>query len=535
MMDYCIIIPAIKKNAIIPDQLVKKLAGVTLIQRAIDVSTSLLAKEHIYIITDSQEISLIAERNGVNIVFDSKINVDTKHILESLNFVFDQLSKKYSFFVLNRANAPLVDYSIIKNAIIDFDTDTADILVSVKQEKRKLFKAANGNIESLFVDNDEYVYEEVNAFQIAKFDTLANSTTKSRAFVLPASKAIEIHDYQSWWICEKLLARKRIVFNVIGSSKVGMGHIYRSLSLAHEITSHEILFVCNEDEKIVVDKIASTDYKVLSFSKKELDNAIINLQPDLIINDVLNTEKTSIIKYKNAGIKVVNFEDLGTGSKYSDITINELYDEQIIEGNNFLWGSDYFFLRDEFNDARPHDRLEKIKAVLITFGGTDQNNLTLETVTQIYDICEEYSIKIYIVCGSGYLFKEELELFINSLKYKNIELTFASGVISQIMEKTQVAISSNGRTTYELADMNIPSIIVSTHEREATHSFASLEKGFVNIGVYNSVNTKSRINISFKKLIEDSDYRELLFLNIQKYSFRKNKTRVVKRILELIK
>ena len=34
----CIVIPAIKKNAVIPDQLVKRLAGVTLIQRAIDTA-----------------------------------------------------------------------------------------------------------------------------------------------------------------------------------------------------------------------------------------------------------------------------------------------------------------------------------------------------------------------------------------------------------------------------------------------------------------------------------------------------------------
>ena len=33
--ERCIVIPAIKKNAVIPDQLVKKLAGVTLMERAI--------------------------------------------------------------------------------------------------------------------------------------------------------------------------------------------------------------------------------------------------------------------------------------------------------------------------------------------------------------------------------------------------------------------------------------------------------------------------------------------------------------------
>ena len=101
------------------------------------------------------------------------------------------------------------------------------------------------------------------------------------------------------------------------------------------------------------------------------------------------------------------------------------------------------------------------------------------------------------------------------------------------MEKSQLAISSNGRTVYELADMNIPSIIVSHHKREDTHTFATLDKGFINLGVVNS-ETESKIEEKFEKLISDRDYRELLFMNIKKYSFRENKQKVVKKIMELL-
>ena len=33
----------------------------------------------------------------------------------------------------------------------------------------------------------------------------------------------------------------KIIFNVIGGTDIGMGHIYRSLSVAHEITDHNIV------------------------------------------------------------------------------------------------------------------------------------------------------------------------------------------------------------------------------------------------------------------------------------------------------
>ncbi len=99
------------------------------------------------------------------------------------------------------------------------------------------------------------------------------------------------------------------------------------------------------------------------------------------------------------------------------------------------------------------------------------------------------------------------------------------------MERSEVAISSNGRTVYELADMNIPSIIVSHHEREASHSFASLDKGFINLGVVDR-DISTKLKRGFLKLVKDRDYRELLFLNIKKYSFRDNKQIVVDRILK---
>ena len=51
MEKRCIIIPAIKKNAVIPDQLVKKLAGVTLIERAIETARAVAQGKDIYVLT----------------------------------------------------------------------------------------------------------------------------------------------------------------------------------------------------------------------------------------------------------------------------------------------------------------------------------------------------------------------------------------------------------------------------------------------------------------------------------------------------
>ncbi len=525
MQNALLIIPAIKKNAVIPDQLIKKLNGITLIQRAINTAKEIT--DNILIITDSQEISLIAQRNNIEFYKDYDLTLNSDNILEKIKIIIkNRVEKK---IIIWRAKTPLVSSDILKEAYQEFSFNDNYILTSVKKLNKQIFKYTN---KSLVKIENNY-FEELKSFYMFNNTNKTTITTLYKPFIIDEEYSIEIENYQDWWICEKILQRKRIVFNVIGSLEIGMGHIYRSLAIAHEITDHEIIFVCDEKYELAVEKIASMDYKVIS--TVDTEQTIIDLKPDLVINDILNTDLKYIKTLKDANIlKIVNFEDLGTGAEEVDLVINELYDKPKIKGKNFLWGYKYLALRDEFEDAKPHSFKDKVTSVLITFGGTDQNNLTLVTLKAIIDTAQQYNIKIYIVCGSGYLCKDELEQYLKQHKYKNIELTFAIGVISQIMEQTQVAFSSNGRTVYELAHMNIPSVVLSHHERENTHRFAVLDKGFINLGVYNKNNSSRLIKTSFKKLVLDSDYRKLLFLNISKYNFKENKKKVVKRILELL-
>ena len=79
MTSLTIFIPALKKETIFQDDLVKKLDGVTLVQRAINKAKKLsVNKQNIHLLTDSEEISLIAQRNGVEVYLDSSLFFDTQ-------------------------------------------------------------------------------------------------------------------------------------------------------------------------------------------------------------------------------------------------------------------------------------------------------------------------------------------------------------------------------------------------------------------------------------------------------------------------
>ena len=40
---------------------------------------------------------------------------------------------------------------------------------------------------------------------------------------------------------------KRIIFWIIGNQEVGLGHIYRAVTLALELRNHEVLFVTDTE------------------------------------------------------------------------------------------------------------------------------------------------------------------------------------------------------------------------------------------------------------------------------------------------
>ena len=534
MRDFCVIIPAIKKNVAFADDLVKKLDGISLIQRAINKAKSITPAENIFVVTDSEEISVISERNEINYYYEKTLKLEWQKLFSTLKLPILQISKKYRAIIILSAYVPLVSADEIQQAYLTYQESGCQALVTIQNETRNIF-ANNGFdlLNFLTISGSQSYFVESKAFLIINSKSLCDiygSYINVCPYVL-SSQCFEIRNYTDWWICEKILRRKRIVFRVIGFTEVGMGHIFRTLALAHEISDHEIRFVCDEQSSMAVNVIAGYDYLVEVYPKQAIEDRMIELRPHMIINDILDTDAGYIRKLKSHGIKVVNFEDLGSGAPLADMTINELYDNPVLEGKSIRWGYKYFFLRDEFASATPHKFSKSVTGLLITFGGTDQNNYTLLTLQSVIDFCKISNIRIFVVVGSGYPYLTKLKQYIDSVVYKNIEFTSATGVISKIMEKTQFAITSNGRTTYELAHMNIPAIVIAQHDRESTHDFACKENGFINIRLRKGEVIGHEVQDYLLKMVKDEDYRRLLYNNISRFNFTRNKHRVVTSIL----
>jgi len=538
MKERCIIIPAVKKNAVIPDQLVKRLAGVTLIERAIHIARAVMPGEDITVLTDSQEISLISERAGVGCVCQQELRFSSLDIVSEMRGLLTGMAARYRNCIILRASCPLLTWVDVEDAWKHYQEEKADRLVTVRGVRQRIWNMRQGNLHSLLYEahgaDQDYVVES-RALYILNLQSVILDGTAQTGRTIPYflnERAIEIQNYQDWWICERLLLRRHVLFVVAGYPAIGMGHIYRALMLAHEITDHKITFVCTRESELAVESIARKDYRIVRQGAEDLAHTVLAQRPDLVINDILDTNLHYMEDLQAAGVRCVNFEDAGSGAALASLTINALY-EDTAGTETLRCGPDYFCLRDEFAGARRNPLRSQVRTVLVTFGGTDQRDCSRRVLDIIEPICRAYGIAIRLVAGPGYSHRTRMEAHVRTLENPLLEFTWATNVMSRMMEGADLAICSAGRTVYELAHMRVPGLVLATHEREARHGFARPRNGFAFVGLMDSVGD-GRIRNVFLAMLKQ-ERRRRYWQRQDRLDFMHNKARVVSLILEQLK
>ena len=98
------------------------------------------------------------------------------------------------------------------------------------------------------------------------------------------------------------------------------------------------------------------------------------------------------------------------------------------------------------------------------------------------------------------------------------------------MKKADVAISSQGRTTFELASMGVPTIVLAQNKREQLHTFAQMNNGFINLGLGSEVADDDILN-TLKWLIDSGSIRKEMHSLMLRTDLLSGINRVVRIIL----
>lgn len=532
-----VVIPAVKKNVAFPDDLVKRLAGETLLHRCLRLAKQIETEKNLRVLTDSLEIELECKREGIPVQVDPSFNLTDLSSVEIRNLLTGDFIGPCEEILILWPYTPQLSAQTIDAATQRFRLGPCDLLLSLQQDARPSFRTADHDLTSLVHPSPANRQVESRGFSILRSGALSSSDPlKTIGHELP-EEVLEIRSYRDWWVCEKLIKRKRIAFRVIGSHQIGMGHVYRSLALAREITDHEIVFFCEEKDQLAVNGIAGADYLVETCPDAEaVEQRLLDYRPHLLVNDVLDTSDSYVQKMRANGSCVVNFEDLGPGALHADLVINELYEKPCghaaLPEANAVWGNEYLFLREEFARATPHETPERIHDVLVTFGGADPSNYTGLAIRALLPEIEAQGARAHVVLGKGYLDGNTLR---NTYEgHPNVRFHNGSATMSELMETCQLAICSNGRTPYELAHMRVPAIVLSQNNREEAHSFASRESGFVRLGILRGEGALPTLRKELRALIHSPQLFAEKHAAQARFNFSRNRAKVARLVLKLI-
>ena len=295
-----------------------------------------------------------------------------------------------------------------------------------------------------------------------------------------SEEGLDIDDYRDWAVAEFLIRRKRIVIRSDGSPALGMGHVYRAIALAQELNEHQLTIVtkCEGENRIGADFLLSQPYPVKTIEDEaEFLGLLEDIKPHITILDVLDTSETYMQKVKSYSQGVVSLEDLGPGARLADVVINDLYTD-LYPQHNHWYGVQNAILSSHFETIHaPKKANRKIKKIIVAFGGTDPQNLTIKTLSALKDT--SFEGEVTVVLGPGYLHKQ---FHLSSYQLKGTVKQSVKNM-ALLMQTADLAITSAGRTVTELMTLGIPTLVMCQNIRELRHTHASSPFGVINLGL----------------------------------------------------
>lgn len=381
-----------------------------------------------------------------------------------------------------------------------------------------------------------------------------------------------------------------------GGPLVGMGHIMRCLSVADELRERgcRVYFISKYLQGI--EKVRATSFEAfdIRLGAKLMDNISIKCSVknyvapddtgfnngtigdldedisitksitaqqgcDLLLVDKYNLTEEYFIEIKKFINKVAYFDDLNTIKTVADIIINGNINAGFLEytkefpNQEFLLGTKYTPLRKEFRNrtkkeirtfsksTRHNDDIIKrhikkdsvIPEVMITTGGSDPFNCTGNILDLLFQNHKIAKYTYNIVATSGFKYIDQLKDVAG--KNANIKLFIDYSEISEIMSRSDIAISSGGSTLYELCCCGTPTVafILADNQKEIVKTLS--DKQYIqSIGWYKEID-KDVLASCILKLINDYSLRKKISLKMQDIVDGKGAARIAEKIINMLK
>ena len=514
-MKLLAVIPARAGSKGIPNKNIRIIGGKPLVYYSIH--NALISKyiTDVVVTTDSKEVQIIARQMGAKCKWRDASLCGDAVTLDAVIADAIPLDESWDYIVTMQPTSPTLTVETLDKAIsyaIDNDVDT---LISAINAPHLSWKVENGQKVPNYKErlNRQYLppcYMETGAFVISKVSVVTPKTRigkKVDVFEVPENEAQDVDTFADLQSVAASLNKNKVAIYVNGNNKRGMGHIYRALELADEFyVKPDIYYDLNQTNPEVFGRTTHNLIPINGIA--ELFDRCRKEGYTIFINDILTTSIDYMIGLRSVlpNAKIINFEDDGEGINKADLVFNALYEDSDLP--YVKTGEKYYISGKTFMFYEPIEIKDSVKKVFIAFGGADPQNYS-DRLLEIISKDEYKNFNFVVVLGRA---KENVQNLLQYNDYPNIEVWYDVANMPELMSSCDVAVTSRGRTGYELSMLGIPSIAMAQNKREEKHGFVCNENGFSYIGLNppNEVveaNLKMYLNMSKENR---QHYQELL-------------------------
>lgn len=512
-----VVIPARDNSKIIPRKNMHLLHNRPVISYAIGVARASQYVDDVVVVTEDSEIALLSEKFGASVIRHSKLDLEDNFSLDAL--VYDAMIQKekltfdeYDIVITLKPNFPLLKTQTLDSCIEKFEDFSIDSVITVVDDRRldwgydeknqRYFPLYMKRVEKELLPKS---FKETGAILATRRSFVHEDSrlgTNIDLVELDRVETVDIVDMGGWLIADTYLQKRRIAIVVNAYEEIGTSYIERCLSIASNLIFQDVLFFVDENYPLTSHILSNYDYPyVLYDGVDELFDKLRRYHTNIVINDIMDTSSEYVLKLKEEGYFVVNFEDLGTGSEFADMVFDSLYEHDPSERNVFS-GYKYYLLGDEFYFQPPKIITNEVKNVLIIFEGRDSNNLTEKVLNSI--LATNYNGRINIILGLDYPDKEG---FISKIESNpSIQVYTNVSNISEFMFNADIVFTSAGKAMYQICSLGVPTICLIQNERQLTHEFCSEYNGFINMGLGINLDGET-ISNQFVSLVNDFERR----------------------------
>lgn len=271
-----------------------------------------------------------------------------------------------------------------------------------------------------------------------------------------------------------------VLFRLDASSKIGLGHLMRCLTLADELNLLRITcsFVINQYD-LDLKSMLDSQGMAYEFIDDEA-NAVtyiglqVKKQPLLVIVDNYQLGYQWQRLVKDCGASIMAIDDLANRPFEVDLLLDQnlvenyqsRYQGLLLGSSTVFLGAEYALLRREFFDARQQflafeNRLNELQ-VLINFGGSDPDNETLKALKGV--LAAKHIANVTVIIGGAYQHLEELNLW--AAKYSRVMILQNVKNMAYYMNKALIMVGAVGTTAWERCSLGVIGLVSSIADNQ---------------------------------------------------------------------